>query len=188
MKKERALEIKSLFLVYGTLILFACLGDWFSHHQTLWVWKESHLEHPSFIFVGFAFVFFYVAGAMLASRMFSWATELEKIFAQVMTPLSYFQIFYLSILSGFTEEWFFRGILLNHFGIIISSMIFSVAHFLPSRSLWAWPLISFFAGTFFGALYFYSESLLLVAIVHTSINIILLFRLNQATVQSPSLT
>jgi membrane protease YdiL (CAAX protease family) len=188
MQKERALEIRSLGVVYGSLILVSCVADFFSHRQLLWSWTHSDLTHPRYIVFGIFFAFFYVTVALVSARLFRWGAELEKIFSQVLTPLSYFQIIQLAILSGLVEEWFFRGILLNHFGVMISSITFGLAHFLPGRAIWRWSFISFFAGLILGALYYYSGSLWLVAVVHMTINGVLLFKLNQAHMNSPTLT
>jgi membrane protease YdiL (CAAX protease family) len=188
MKKERALEIKSLLLVYGALIILSGGLDYFSHRHPLWAWRESHLSQAFFVVVGILFVVFYIGIATLSGRIFRWAAELEKLFAQVLTPLSYLHIVVLALLSGFVEEWFFRGVLLNHFGLMISSIVFGLAHFLPDRMLWRWSIISFIAGLILGMLYISSHSLWLVATLHATINGVLLFKLNHERDQAPSLT
>jgi membrane protease YdiL (CAAX protease family) len=188
MKKERALEIKSLIAVYGTLVIAAMLFDYFSNGHPFWAWKQSRLQHPGTIIFGFFFAVLYILVAWVTPRLFRWGIELEKLFSQVLTPLSYFQMINLSIISGFVEEWFFRGILMNHFGWILSSIIFGLCHFIPARSVWRWSIISLIAGLVLGGIYHFSQSLWLVAILHASINGVLIFKLNQTRVASPSLT
>jgi membrane protease YdiL (CAAX protease family) len=188
MKKERALEIRSVLWVYGTLFLLCFLGDYLAYHHVLGSWKASELSHPGFIVFGIFFACFYVVVASICTRLFRWAAQLEQVFSQVLTPLSYFQTAQLAVVSGFIEEWFFRGVLYAHLGLVTSSLLFGLSHFLPGRSLWKWPLVSTLTGFVFGALYYYSHSLWLCAWVHTSMNAMILLKLNQSKVGSTSFT
>jgi membrane protease YdiL (CAAX protease family) len=187
MEKHRALETKSLVIVYGGLSLLCLIWEYFSRDNMLWSWLESKSPEPHYIIFSIFFVALYIAFATGLPKMFPWARELEKVFRQVLTPLSYFQIFYLAILSGFIEEWFFRGILLNQFGLVLSSIIFGLAHLIPVPKLWLWSLWTFAIGALLGAIYRGSDSLVLVALIHTIINGVLLMFLNRTAQKAPAL-
>lgn len=188
MKKERALELKSLILVYGTLVISSAGMDYFSHRHLFYTWTQSHLKNSMSIFLALTFVSSYIGIALITPKLFRWGVELEKLFSQILTPLSYLQVLYLSALSAIVEEWFFRGILMNHFGWILSSLIFGLCHFLPAPAVWRWSVISLVAGLCLGGLYEYSGSLWLVVMAHFLINAILIFNLNKTHIASPTLT
>lgn len=179
--------MKSLLLVYGALVLFSMMGDLFLHKNPFWAWKDSQPPSVGYIFIGASFVVLYVAFSSACTRIFKWGMEIEKIFRQVLTPLSYFQILVLSLLSGFVEEWFFRGLLTQAFGVIVSSMFFGLAHFIPAPFLWVWSVASFMVGLVFGLLYSHSHSLVLVALMHAGINFLLLLKVNREAHRAPSL-
>ncbi len=188
MKDIRAIEVKSLLIVYGVLFAVSFLADFITHYDPFFSWKPSQPLSSFVVFLTLIFIFAYVIGALLAARIFHWANEMKKIFAQVLTPLSYLQIVVLALLSGFIEEWFFRGVLMTHFGLILSSIFFGLAHFIPSRSVWMYGLISLLSGLVFGLLFKQSGNLILVALAHSTINFLLFLKLNQASVGAPSLT
>ena len=188
MEKNRVIETRSLLLVYGGLTLVCLIWEYFSRGNPIWSWMNWDI--PSFIslLLSLAFVVLYLIGAILLPRFFMWARELEKIFRQILSPLSYFQILMLALLSGFVEEWFFRGILLTHFGLMISSIAFGLGHFIPSAKLWLWSIWTFFIGIILGLIFQSSESLLLVVLIHSLTNGVLLVFINKTGHKSPALT
>lgn len=188
MKDQKALEIRSLLLVYGSLLLVTLIGEFFFYNRFFICWHTSGELRPFYVILAIFFVAAYVGFAHIAVKFSHWGQNIHKIFAQVLTPLSYFQILILSLLSGFMEEWFFRGLLVPQLGIILSSIFFALAHFIPARSVWVYAFISFAASIILGMLYKNSGSLLLVAVTHSIINFLLIVRLNQVSVGAPSLS
>ena len=167
--------------------MISLLWDGFSHQNLLWSWFHSTWPSYFSLLMAVLFVLAYICASRWLPRFFQWSRELEKIFRQILTPLSYFQIFLLALISGFIEEWFFRGVLLHHFGLMMSSLLFGLGHFIPSPHLWMWGVWAFFFGIVFGLFYQVTQSLLLVALIHFSINLILLLLLNHRGHQRPAL-
>ncbi|MFY4775947.1 CPBP family intramembrane glutamic endopeptidase [Metabacillus sp. RGM 3146] len=69
----------------------------------------------------------------------------EKLFRTCKLP----HILFLALLISFTEEWLFRGILQNAFGIWVASAIFSLLHFRYLNSMLLFTvvvLVSFLLG------------------------------------------
>lgn len=186
-KISKPLELRLVFLGYLALAMLAMIWDFFSRGHALQAWRID--QAPSFwmLFLGSLLVFLSLGLSWVMSLRFVWAQKLEKIFAQLLTPLSYFQILVISFLSGFVEEWFFRGILYSHFGLILSSILFGLCHLIPAPKLWVWSVWAFAAGLIFGKIYEWTDSLLLCALIHTAINASSLILLNQKVLKRPEL-
>src|SRR3989338_5814823 len=109
-------------------------------------------------------------------------SSIVNFFEQYLSPafqnLKSIDFIVLSIISGFTEEIFFRGLLLQRTGIIISSLAFGALH-LPGFKLWIYAIWAFLSGVFFCYLYIFSGSLWLPIIAHTVNNIIGMFMLKR---------
>lgn len=178
MRNEKQIESASLAWVYGGLGIICMVWDWISNGSPFYAWSTSKTPSLLFIFLAIGFVALYVVSSVLVSRTFAWARELEGIFKQLLTPISYLQVALLALVSGFVEEWFFRGILLNHFGLFISAILFGLAHLLPFDRLWIWSAWTMAAGLLLGLIYQASGSLLLVSLIHASINGLLILFIN----------
>lgn len=73
----------------------------------------------------------------------------------------------LALLSGVSEELFFRGVLLPEIGLVPSSVLFGLLHALnPTYALWATV-----TGAGFGVLALYGGSLLLPIAAHVTYNL-----------------
>jgi len=167
-------------IVYLTMGLVALLSDWIWRDAPFASWQGT-LPDSNFIWLTAGlYVFFNVAGGIFCMAFFRWGQSLEKIFQQMLTPISYFQILILSFLSGFVEEWFFRGVLSTHLGIILSSVFFALAHFIPSRRVLYWAAWALQAGIVLAIIYQKTQSLLFVALMHTAINFVFLLKLNNS--------
>lgn len=76
----------------------------------------------------------------------------------------------LALASGFGEEWFFRGYLLNEVGLWLSSLIFGVIHLPPNRHWATWPLFAGVLGVALGALCLWTRTLVFAVLLHALIN------------------
>jgi membrane protease YdiL (CAAX protease family) len=76
----------------------------------------------------------------------------------------------VSIFSGIGEEAFFRGAVLQEFGLVISSLLFGLAHVGPDGRYLAWTLWAVFAGFVFGAIFEVSGGLLAPVLAHAGHN------------------
>ena len=76
----------------------------------------------------------------------------------------------ISIFSGVGEEAFFRGAVLQEFGLVISSLLFGLAHIGPDRRYLAWTVWAVIAGFVFGAIFEVSGGLLAPVVAHAGHN------------------
>jgi membrane protease YdiL (CAAX protease family) len=85
-------------------------------------------------------------------------TDIKGIFSHA----GLVDILFISLMAGFAEEMFFRGILQAQFGIIIASVFFGLVHFITS----AYVAVTILMGFYIGALYHFFGSLLIPVVVH----------------------
>lgn len=183
MKATRALEMRSLLMVYGLLALL-CLGASFYYFQDpFFYWKSSKSFSFGFWMIPLLAGFFWWILISGCTRFFGWAQDIQKVFAQVLTPISYLQIVLLATLTAFIEEWFFRGLMLDHLGFIFSIVIYALSHLILERKLWVWTPISLLIGLILSLLFQATGSLVYVSLFHSLLNIIGLIQLNKATEQ-----
>lgn len=102
----------------------------------------------------------------------------EKVLAPVFSQLKIVDYVLLSLVSGFIEEIFFRGLLLPKIGIILSSIAFGLLH-LPGRRFWIYTLWATISGALFGVLFLLSGSLWLPISGHVTNNLIGMFLLKK---------
>jgi uncharacterized protein len=76
----------------------------------------------------------------------------------------------LSIFSGIGEEAFFRGAVLQEFGLVVSSLLFGLAHIGPDRRYLVWTAWAVLAGFVYGAIFEVSGGLLAPIIAHAGHN------------------
>ena len=76
----------------------------------------------------------------------------------------------VSIFSGVGEEAFFRGAVLQEFGLVVSSLLFGLAHIGPDRRYLVWTLWAVLAGFVFGAIFEISGGLLAPVVAHAGHN------------------
>ena len=91
----------------------------------------------------------------------------EGIVEPLSRALSFRGALYVSLLAGLGEELFFRGVLLPYTGLIFSSILFSVAHFLVEVKKYIF-IASVYAGIglLFGILFEYTGTLIVPIIFH----------------------
>ena len=101
--------------------------------------------------------------------------ETVELFEQMLAPafknLKLIDMISLSMVSGFCEEIFFRGLLQGLCGIIIASIAFGLLH-LPGLKFWFYAIWATLSGALFGWLFIMSHSLWLPITAHTVNNII----------------
>jgi membrane protease YdiL (CAAX protease family) len=83
------------------------------------------------------------------------------------------QAIIIGITSGFVEEFFFRGILQQQFGIVVASLVFGLLHMGNAKTL-AYGIYAVVIGLYLGWLYIITGNLLVPITVHVLNNIIAL--------------
>jgi len=187
MKNSSAIPFGFVLLIYGLLASIAMLWDFLSRGSPLFAWTHSELPSGLALFMAAVVVAGYVLISQVTVHLTQWGRQLEALLKQLLTPMSYLNIAILALVSGFLEEWFFRGILYSHFGIVLSSLFFGLCHLVLVGKLWIWSLTSFFMGVLFCLIVRETNSLILCALMHSGINAILLVRLNRSALERPDL-
>lgn len=177
-----------MFWVYGTLAIVSMIFDFLTYRNPFGSWAASHFPSITQCFLGALFVVFYIVITSFLTRFLKWASELEKVFRQILSPFSHLQIVLLALLSGITEEWFFRGVVMSHFGLMLSAIFFGLCHLIPAPRLWVWSVIGTLMGLILGLIVQQTHSLWLASFIHIAINGILLWKLNRSAYQRPALS
>ena len=94
----------------------------------------------------------------------------------VIRPLALFDLIWLGLLPGMSEELLFRGVMLpaiglNWFGLIISSLCFGVLHFTGSQQ-WAYVIWATIVGAVLGWSAIETGNLLIPIVAHVTANFI----------------
>ncbi len=124
-----------------------------------------------------------VAVGLLAAAvvvLFSWqftrrtraGEALARTLASVLGRPTLPQCLALALMSGVSEEFFFRGALQPRVGLVVASLLFGFAHFLPRRELLPWTGFSIAAGFLLGGMFAFTGNLLAPIVAHTAINAI----------------
>lgn len=75
-----------------------------------------------------------------------------EVLAGFLGPLTLKQALYMALFSAVGEELLFRGALWPHLGLLGTTFLFGVVHFIPNRRLWGYPLFALVAGLMLGLL------------------------------------
>lgn len=114
----------------------------------------------------------YVLGDKFNIKLFQ---SLKNIYADEIynnfKKFSLNQIFMISLISGFCEEIFFRGVLQEEIGIIPCNLIFAFLH-APKFSFWLLFILTLLAGLLFSYLKIHLHSLWPPIIAHSLNNFI----------------
>lgn len=102
----------------------------------------------------------------------------EQVLAPVFKDLKTFDFISMSIISGFCEEIFFRGLLFPRLGIVLSSIAFGLLH-MPGSKYWIYATWATLSGALFAYLFLLSGSLWLPIAAHITNNVIGMFMLRK---------
>jgi len=95
---------------------------------------------------------------------------LGRTLAGALGPLTWIHTTCLALFSSVSEEMFFRGALQPEVGLVVASILFGLAHFIPRREFLFWTLFSGLAGALLGALYIGTGNLLAPMLAHFVVN------------------
>jgi membrane protease YdiL (CAAX protease family) len=113
----------------------------------------------------------------LGRRRLARARELEEVLARLLGTLTSSEALALALLSGFSEELFFRGAVQGALGWLPASLLFALLHGGPGPSFRLWTLFAAVAGALFGALVLWRGNLCAAIVAHTLVNAVNLLRL-----------
>lgn len=110
---------------------------------------------------------------------------LARTLGRLIGSLTLPECLILALASGVGEEAFFRGALQPRVGLVVASLLFGAAHFIPRRGLVVWSLFSLAAGFLLGGLYAWTGNLLAPVAAHVGINAVNLRLLTLEYAQGP---
>ncbi len=172
---ERRLPVPyaALFYAIPAAIAWAWLGR--GRSRALWAPPDWAADLARGVAAGLA-----IAGlALLAGRRFRWARRLEAEFGSILGAQKGWEIVVLALLSGFAEEYFFRGALQEKFGIWIPAAVFALLHWPLNRAFLPWPFLAGAIGLGLGGLRIWTDSLLAPAAAHAVVNLVNLARITR---------
>jgi membrane protease YdiL (CAAX protease family) len=105
---------------------------------------------------------------------------LEREFRAILGHLSRRQIVWIAALSGAAEEVVFRGTMQPLLaglwgpvpGLIVTSLVFGLLHYVPDRVFLPWTIFATLVGFICGGLFMVSGSILAPVVTHTLLNAI----------------
>lgn len=168
----RLVRLASLF--YGAMLLAAALWrvGWFGEplFYASDVAATQGVDWLSDLAVGLlaaALVVFVSWHFTLRTRS---GTALARALAEAIGPVSIPQGLLLAVISGICEEAFFRGALQPRAGLLLASILFGLAHFVPRRELVPWSAFSLASGLLLGGLFELTGNLLAPIAAHVGVN------------------
>ncbi|MSP63890.1 MAG: CPBP family intramembrane metalloprotease [Myxococcales bacterium] len=124
------------------------------------------------IIAGLGFAALVVFLSRFSVHRFEWARTLHREFRSLLGPLTGGEIFLIAAASSIGEECFFRGALLPHLGIWLSSALFALPHIGPGVKFLPWTATSFIVGLVMGALFLQFGDLGGPIVAHFTINLL----------------
>lgn len=113
----------------------------------------------------------------LAERLSSDARALTDLLRRRLGPIEPGEAVGLAVLSGFAEEFFFRGAVQGSWGWFWATVLFAVLHSGRSRELRLWGGFALLAGALFGGLVVWRGVLLGPIVAHVTVNGVSLLRI-----------
>lgn len=112
-----------------------------------------------------------------AERFLPLARDLESSLRKALGPITRPEAIGLAVLSGFAEEFFFRGAMQAAWGWPIACLLFTLLHTGRDRSFWLWTVFAGVSGLAFAGLTLWCGNLLPAILAHCIFNAINLSQL-----------
>jgi membrane protease YdiL (CAAX protease family) len=141
------------------------------------LWAAEAL--PAGAAVGLAAGAAIVAVSVLVSRLSRRARRLEAEFGWILGAQRTWEIAWLALLSGFAEEYLFRGALQEKLGLGAAAAIFAAVHWPVNGNFLLWPFAAAAAGLAFGGLRLWTGTLWAPALAHAAVNFVNLLRITR---------
>ncbi|WP_130859857.1 CPBP family intramembrane glutamic endopeptidase [Gracilibacillus phocaeensis] len=164
--KQQTWISQGLIAIIALIASWILFDDW-SAFTSLFVWSL-----PSILLFGIGSALIIVLLDLLMMWLVPktwWADGgiNEKLFREG----SYLEIILLCMVVAFVEEWLFRGVIQTQFGLFVASVLFALIHirYLTKVALFTGVLILSF---WLGFVYWWTDSLLVVIVLHFVVNVI----------------
>jgi membrane protease YdiL (CAAX protease family) len=117
----------------------------------------------------------------LARRYVGSAEQLESQLREVLGPLEPSEVVGLALLSGFSEELFFRGAVQGAWGWFPATVFFTLLHTGPGSTYRVWTAFAGIAGLVLAGLMAWRGNLLAPVVAHALVNGVNLGRMSKKT-------
>ena len=163
-------------ICYGFLAAIAC--TWLligAKIDPLTLWASSNWLRDIAIGLGAALVL--AGGWAMSTRLSPAARELEREFGWILGEQRPGELVYLALVTGVSEELFFRGALHHFIGPLLTTALFAVLHWPVNWSFRLWPVFALFSGAVMAGEQLWTGSLIAPAVTHVAVNGLNLARL-----------
>jgi len=113
------------------------------------------------------------------------ARELERELRRRLGELTVSEALALALISGFAEELFFRGAVLDAWGWIAATALFALLHSGPRKAFRLWMIFAGLAALSFAGLTLWRGNLLPAIVAHVTVNAI---NLGHMAAEQPAVT
>ena len=115
----------------------------------------------------------------VARRFLPIAAEMERRLAEIVGKIPGDETLALALLSGFSEELFFRGAVQGSLGWPLATLLFAAVHTGPGKALRFWTVYAGAAGLVLAVLMEWRGNLLAPIVTHAVVNGVGLWRLRR---------
>jgi hypothetical protein len=168
----RPIPLRWVLIFYG--LLGGAAVAWRLGVDGVLPWRISPGAEPAPLWLRLGLGLAVGLGLVAASREVTARTRagqaLAEELARLLGPLSTGRALAFALSSGLAEEAFFRGALQPRVGLVLATLLFAAAHYVPRPGLRAWSLFALAAGLLFGALFAWTGDLLAPAVAHAVVN------------------
>jgi len=172
-RSEAALRVAAGYALLATVATALALA---LRDGMPWVYPDPWLCTPPPVglilsaVLGLAVAAVLIVSTRLAVGRFDWARRLHRELRPVAHDLSVGQILVLAGLSSLGEELLFRGLLTPTLGVVLSALLFGLAHQIKGKSRWVWAGWATGVGLGLGAIFALTGSLVGPLLAHAIVN------------------
>lgn len=180
----RLLLIQSALLAAGAVILQLVFGG-----EALDLFAPGPIDHHMPVLdvaLGVGTGLLVVLASRLSSTRVAWARLIDEEFRELLRPISVRSVPSLAVMSAVSEEMFFRGFLQPHLGLVVTSVLFGLAHVPHNRRLVPWTFAAVLMGLAFGWMFETRGALLAPVLAHFTINYFNLHHLLRPRAEEPA--
>lgn len=169
--------ILTVVVIEALLFVFACVLAYFTHiNPFLYMKTNIQSIFYSVLFTSILLITSFLAVNVLSKyiKFFKYLKNAYDEIAPISANITFWGAFIISVFSGFAEEFLFRGVLQNLFGIIVASIIFGLFHVNSKKTL-TYGVYAVVIGFYFGMIYKLTDNLTVSIVTHALNNFISLF-------------
>jgi membrane protease YdiL (CAAX protease family) len=170
---EPALHAAAGYLVLAALataLAFAFRDGAPWTHPEPWLIEPPGVALASSALLGLAVAVAIIAFTRVTVKRFGWAQRLHAELRPVARDLTVGQILVIAGLSSLGEELLFRGLLVPTVGVVLSALLFGLAHQIKGPSRWIWAGWATAVGLLLGSVFALTGSLVGPLLAHALVN------------------